>query len=133
MLWRMSLRAQLDSTAGELSEFGMSADTIDGIASTVSLMIWFSNSAIDHRTTRTRTRRGRNTRMVQTDPHITVYVGDHVPLRTTYSGHGHFYVVYGRHGLPRRLSRSSELRYARNRINPEIWDRSNRLLRTVGV
>lgn len=70
---------------------------------------------------------------VPTDPNITVYVGDASPIRRNYVGEGHFYIVYGSDGLPRSLAKVSELRIVQTRVNPEIWDRRGKLVRTVGV
>lgn len=60
---------------------------------------------------------GRGHRMVPTYPHITIFVRHEQPIRDNYTGHGHFYVIFGRDNLPQRLARVSELRIVESAVN----------------
>ena len=85
-----------------------------------------------HRRDRSRSGASRSgiRRYVPADPHITVFVGRMRIVEDTWDGHGHFCVRYDQMRRPYRLALGSKLQLSQNRVNPEIWDRRQRLLRT---
>ena len=100
---------------------------------TIGVVLIGSGRQIDHSTTSMPTRRGYNRRYVQTDPHLTVYVGEKTPVKDNFLLQGHIYVTYEAGLNPTRMSKGRNLRYARYGVNPEMFDRQHRLVRTIGI
>lgn len=87
---------------------------------------------MDHAATGKTDRGGKKTYVV-TDPNTTVYVGQHSDVENNFTGHGHFYLVYNKAGLPERLAHMSELYHSKANSNPEVWDPYQRPITTRGI
>lgn len=73
--------------------------------------------------------------MVDTDPHITVFVGYKTALsNANFAGHGHLWVTLDKDGIPASLTSQANLRKRSigNGQNPEIWGNRNNLQHTRG-